>query len=274
MIRALLAIIALISFSGTQTPPPEFDLVVYGGTSAGVIAAVQAKRIGKSVVIVGPDKHLGGLSSGGLGFTDTGNKAVIGGLSREFYQRIWQHYNEPEAWKWQKREEYGNKGQGTPAIDGAQRTMWIFEPQRGRARVRGSRQGTSDPRRSQRVARPRQGRREGRRAHRLDHHAEREDVHRADVHRRHLRGRSDGGRRRRLSRRPRSPGHVRREVERRPDRRAAPSPSLRRPERADQPLRRARRSEERRAAAHQHGEPRRVRRRPTSACRPTAIASA
>ena len=131
MLRALLTIIAILSFSGAQTPAPEFDLVIYGGTSAGVIAAVQAKRLGKTVVIVGPDKHLGGLSSGGLGFTDTGNKAVIGGLSREFYQRIWQHYNRDDAWKWQKRDEYGNKGQGTPAIDGAQRTMWIFEPQRG-----------------------------------------------------------------------------------------------------------------------------------------------
>jgi hypothetical protein len=106
----------------------EFDLVVYGGTSAGVIAAVQAKKMGKSVIIVCPDKHLGGLSSGGLGFTDTGDKSVIGGLSREFYHRIWKEYNEPSAWKWQRREEYGNKGQGTPAIDGAQRTMWIFEP--------------------------------------------------------------------------------------------------------------------------------------------------
>jgi hypothetical protein len=84
--------------------------------------------MGKSVVIVSPDKHLGGLSSGGLGFTDTGNKAVIGGLAREFYHRVWLHYQKPAAWKWQKREEYGNKGQGTPAIDGAQRTMWIFEP--------------------------------------------------------------------------------------------------------------------------------------------------
>jgi hypothetical protein len=108
--------------------PPQYDLVVYGGTSAGVIAAVQAKRMGKTVVIVGPDRHLGGLSSGGLGFTDTGNKAVIGGLSREFYHRIWRHYDRPQAWRWQKRDEYGNKGQGTPAIDGAQRTMWIFEP--------------------------------------------------------------------------------------------------------------------------------------------------
>ncbi len=106
----------------------SYDLVIYGGTSAGVAAAVQARRLGKSVIIVSPDKHLGGLSSGGLGFTDTGDKSVIGGIAREFYHRVWQHYDRPEAWKWQKREAYGNKGQGTPAIDGAQRTMWIFEP--------------------------------------------------------------------------------------------------------------------------------------------------
>ncbi|MCB1234140.1 MAG: FAD-dependent oxidoreductase, partial [Verrucomicrobiae bacterium] len=104
------------------------DLVIYGGTCAGVIAAVQAKKMGRSVVIVCPDRHLGGLSSGGLGFTDTGNKAVIGGLSRDFYHRVWKHYDSPEAWTWQKKEEYGNKGQGTPAMDGENRTMWIFEP--------------------------------------------------------------------------------------------------------------------------------------------------
>ena len=106
----------------------EYDLVIYGGTSAGVIAAVQAKKMGRSVIIVSPDKHLGGLSSGGLGFTDTGDKSVIGGLSRDFYHRIWQSYDKAETWKWQKREEYGGKGQGTPAIDGENRTMWIFEP--------------------------------------------------------------------------------------------------------------------------------------------------
>jgi hypothetical protein len=106
----------------------EYDVVVYGGTSGGVVAAVQAKLMGKSVVLVGPDKHLGGLTSGGLGWTDTGNKAVIGGLSREFNHRIWKHYDDAGAWRWQKKDEYGNKGEGTPAIDGAQRTMWIFEP--------------------------------------------------------------------------------------------------------------------------------------------------
>src|SRR5438477_9172 len=127
-----LALSACINGSSAADAPAAqggaYDFVIYGGTAAAVTAAVQAKRMGKSVVVVSPDKHLGGLSSGGLGFTDTGNKAVIGGLAREFYHRVWQQYQDPAAWKWQKRQEYGNKGQGTPAIDGAQRTMWIFEP--------------------------------------------------------------------------------------------------------------------------------------------------
>lgn len=104
------------------------DVIIYGGTAAAVTAAVQVTRMGKSVLIVCPDKHLGGLSSSGLGFTDTGDKSVIGGLAREFYQRLYNYYQKPETWKWQKREEYGNVGQGTPALDGENRTMWIFEP--------------------------------------------------------------------------------------------------------------------------------------------------
>ncbi|MGV3603162.1 MAG: FAD-dependent oxidoreductase [Dyadobacter fermentans] len=104
------------------------DVIIYGGTSAAVTAAVQVVKSGKTVLVVSPDKHLGGLSSAGLGFTDTGDKSVIGGLAREFYHRLYLHYDKPEAWKWQKKEDYGNKGQGTPAMDGAERTMWIFEP--------------------------------------------------------------------------------------------------------------------------------------------------
>lgn len=104
------------------------DVIVYGGTSAAVSTAVQVARMGQSVIIVSPDKHLGGMSSSGLGFTDTGNKAVIGGIAREFYQLLYQHYMKPESWKWQKQSEYGNKGQGNPALDGENRTMWIFEP--------------------------------------------------------------------------------------------------------------------------------------------------
>lgn len=106
----------------------QADVVIYGGTSAAITSAVQVVRMGKSVLIVSPDTHLGGLSSGGLGFTDTGDKSVIGGIAREFYHRIYMHYQNEDAWKWQKQSEYGNKGQGTPAIDGDERTMWIFEP--------------------------------------------------------------------------------------------------------------------------------------------------
>ena len=127
LIKPIVLALAVAGLSGAQ-PVVTYDLVIYGGTSAAITAAVQARRMGKTVVVVSPDEHLGGSSSGGLGFTDTGDKSVIGGLSREFYQRIWVQYDKPAAWKWQKREEYGNKGQGTPAIDGAQRTMWIFEP--------------------------------------------------------------------------------------------------------------------------------------------------
>jgi len=104
------------------------DIIVYGGTSAAITAAVEAVQSGKTVMVVSPDTHLGGLSSGGLGFTDTGNKSTIGGLSRDFYHRVWLHYNDSSAWKWQKHAEYGNKGQGTVAMDGENRTMWIFEP--------------------------------------------------------------------------------------------------------------------------------------------------
>jgi hypothetical protein len=104
------------------------DIVVYGGTSAAIIAAVEAVHSGKSVLVISPDTHLGGLSSGGLGFTDTGNKSVIGGLSREFYHRVWLHYNDSVTWKWERHSDFGNKGQGTVAMDGENRTMWIFEP--------------------------------------------------------------------------------------------------------------------------------------------------
>lgn len=131
-VSLLLSLIVLLpGYTVIKTKPTavrKADVIIYGGTSAAVTAAVQVKKMGKSVIIVSPDTHLGGLSSGGLGFTDTGNKEVIGGLSREFYQRLYQHYQDPDNWKWQKKEEYGNKGQGTPAIDGNERTMWIFEP--------------------------------------------------------------------------------------------------------------------------------------------------
>lgn len=126
----LLAILLLScqSKSVQNEKPFSADVIVYGGTSAAVTAAVQVAKMGKSVLIVSPDVHLGGLSAGGLGWTDTGKKESIGGLSREFYHRIWKHYQKDEAWKWQTREEYGTTGVGSRAADGYKRTQWTFEP--------------------------------------------------------------------------------------------------------------------------------------------------
>lgn len=106
----------------------SYDVVVYGGTSAAITAAVQAKQMGKSVVIVSPDTHLGGLTAGGLGWTDSGKKDAIGGLSREFYHRVWKHYQRPEAWRWEDQAKFGNRNQSPPGAHGDGGTMWVFEP--------------------------------------------------------------------------------------------------------------------------------------------------
>lgn len=126
-IICLTFIFALFS-STLHAATAEYDVVIYGGTSAAVTTAVQVKKMGKTVIIVAPEKHLGGLTSSGLGFTDSGNTASVGGLSREFYRRVYEAYQNEETWKWQKMSEYANVGQGTRAMIHDDRTMWIFEP--------------------------------------------------------------------------------------------------------------------------------------------------
>ena len=76
----------------------EVDICIYGGTSAGVVAAYSAKKMGKSVLLVEPGKYLGGMTTGGLGATDIGNKYAVTGLARLFYRRIGEHYNKFEQW--------------------------------------------------------------------------------------------------------------------------------------------------------------------------------
>jgi hypothetical protein len=77
------------------------DVAIYGGTSAGIIAAVECVKRGKSVVVVHPGKFIGGLTAGGLGWTDFGKKHVIGGLSYEFYRRVGKHYSLEEEWQFE-----------------------------------------------------------------------------------------------------------------------------------------------------------------------------
>lgn len=123
------AALALLAGCGMIKPSTyEADIVVYGGTSAGVVAAVQAAKMGKSVILVGPDKHLGGLSSGGLGYTDSGNTKAVGGLAREFYERVYRYYGREQAWRWQKMAAFRNEGQGSRSRVDAEQAMWTFEP--------------------------------------------------------------------------------------------------------------------------------------------------
>src|SRR5438876_6453409 len=82
----------LIQVAGACGETTKADVVVYGGTASGVIAAVAAAREGRRVVLLEPEKHLGGMVSGGLGATDTGNRAAIGGYSREFFNRVRDYY--------------------------------------------------------------------------------------------------------------------------------------------------------------------------------------
>lgn len=103
-----------------------YDLVIYGSSPAAIAAAVQAKRMGGSAVIVSPETRIGGLTTGGLGQTDIGNKSAFGGIALEFYKAVSGHYAKPENWTRQKPESYFPDGQCTGSK--GKESMWTFEP--------------------------------------------------------------------------------------------------------------------------------------------------
>lgn len=102
------------------------DVIIYGGTSAGISAAIQTARLGKSVILIEPTNRLGGLTTGGLGQTDIGNKQVIGGIAREFYRNIKRHYDDSANWVWQTSTEYMDGRKTSTAV--YEDAMWTFEP--------------------------------------------------------------------------------------------------------------------------------------------------
>ena len=144
----------ILAFPGVL-PEPErmFDLVVYGGTSAGLAAAVAAKRAGlKDVVVLEPTQRIGGLTTGGLGQTDIGVKWAFGGIAREFYRDIRAYYNDASHWTWQKKGEYKSKGQS--ATSDSEDSMWTFEPSAALAVLEGwERRDGLDIRRGERLDR-------------------------------------------------------------------------------------------------------------------------
>ena len=116
----------LLALLGLFAALPAQDIVIYGGTSGGITAAIQAAREGRTAVLIEPTKFLGGLTTGGLGATDIGNKKAIGGISREFYTAIAKYYADDAKWVHQTREAYfAKRPHGNAADEG---TMWTFEP--------------------------------------------------------------------------------------------------------------------------------------------------
>ena len=125
----------LIHANSLYSKSTNYDIVVYGGTSAGLVAAIQAARMNKSVIIIEPGtkQQLGGLTTGGLGRTDFGLKQVIGGISLEFYKEINKYYLNDSNWVWQKRDEYfKNQTYHPGSTNPNEESMWFFEPSAAR----------------------------------------------------------------------------------------------------------------------------------------------
>lgn len=125
MRKILFALALVLPLSAAEK---QYDVVVYGGTSGGIIAAIQAAKSERSVVLVSPTRYLGGLTTSALGWTDLGSDAILGGLSRDFYTRIYHHYQKPKAWNWEERSNFANKGQGPPALNPKNQLASVFEP--------------------------------------------------------------------------------------------------------------------------------------------------
>ena len=126
LFRPVFAVGLLMGFIAGAQAAVERDIVVYGGSSAGLAAAVQAKRMGLSVVVVSPDTRIGGLTTGGLGQTDYHCVEAYGGIALEFYRDVARHYAKPESWTREKASDYTPDGQceGSKLGD----SMWTFEP--------------------------------------------------------------------------------------------------------------------------------------------------
>ena len=109
-VAALVAALHMVGAGFAADAGKTYDVVVYGGTSSGVVAAVQAARMGKSIVLIEPGRHLGGLCSGGLSTTEIGEgpmlgpaRKALGGVAREFNYRLYLHYAKDDAWVYEQR---------------------------------------------------------------------------------------------------------------------------------------------------------------------------
>src|SRR5262245_10385264 len=111
--RALLAAVLAVTSAALHAENIDADVCVFGGTSGGVSAAVQAARMQKSVVLLEPGRHVGGMTASGLGAVDIGDPRSIGGIAREYFTRLIAGYGQKLSW------DRNFEGKGGPATGGA-----------------------------------------------------------------------------------------------------------------------------------------------------------
>lgn len=121
----LLSLISSTEIAVTDDPPQtlEADVVIYDATPAGISAAIAVRRAGLSVLLISPHPHIGGLTTSGLGATDVGAGTTVGGIGREFYRALRDHYNEDSHWTREARTDFRGRGH----VEG-DALAWTFEP--------------------------------------------------------------------------------------------------------------------------------------------------
>jgi hypothetical protein len=116
----------LLAGAAAAAAEHRYDVVIYGGTAGGVVSAVAAAQEGASVIVVEPTRHIGGMLTGGLGTTDKGVEHSIGGMSRRFYERVYAHYQQPQAWKHEAHDDFVNRRRAM--VNEVDRVWWAVEP--------------------------------------------------------------------------------------------------------------------------------------------------
>ncbi|MEY4004242.1 MAG: hypothetical protein RLZZ221_338 [Verrucomicrobiota bacterium] len=120
---------SLLLILGFSRALAAHDVVIYGDTLAGISAAIQAARLNKTVLLLSPTAHIGGVATSGLTATDMNRSTSIGGIAREFYQEIYTHYLQPSAWRGQTRDEFFelSKKRTYTGKNDALRMQWVYE---------------------------------------------------------------------------------------------------------------------------------------------------
>lgn len=129
---SLLLVLSLFSFSSfifSQEKDQAYDICVYGESASGVIAAIQSARMGKKTVLLSKNNHVGGLATSGLTATDMNRNDVIGGITREFYQKVYDYYLNPAVWRNQDRESFmeSTLRRTYRGKNDERRMQWVYE---------------------------------------------------------------------------------------------------------------------------------------------------